>query len=347
MAIRIGLVGYGDGGRLFHAPYIQASEACELAGVVVRNAERARQAAEDLPGVPVFASLGELIDAGVDAVTISTPPDTRRALVREAIGRGVGVLADKPFGPSAEAAQELVDAANAAGVVLNVFHNRRYDTDVVTAREVIAGGLLGDLTRLDLRFDLDEPWTLEPGPAGGLLRDLGSHVVDQALSLMGPAVSVSAHLDHIDLPAGRTNSGFVITIAHDGGGHSHVSASKINRLVSKELRVHGTHGSYVSDFTDVQTAAIKRGERPVGRRADWGVEDEARWGTLAVQGSEPARVPSARGDYSVLYDEFAAAVEAGGPGPVPGEEGVAVLRVLDAALLSAADGRTVGIRSAD
>ncbi|MEZ5087796.1 MAG: Gfo/Idh/MocA family oxidoreductase [Tessaracoccus sp.] len=343
MAIRIGLVGYGDGGRLYHAPYIQASDACELAGVVVRNSERIRQVAEDLPGVPVFASLGELLDAGVDAVTISTPPETRRDLVLEAVARGVSVLADKPFGPSAEAAQELVDAAKAAGVVLNVFHNRRYDTDIVTAREIIAEGRLGEVTRLDLRFDLDEPWTLEAGPTGGLLRDLGSHVVDQALSLMGPAISVTAFLDYIDLPAGRTDSGFVITIAHADGRHSHVSSSKINRLVSKELRVHGTRGSYASDFADVQAAAIKRGERPAGRRNQWGLEDGKRWGTLSVVDTEPMRVPSAHGDYTVLYDEFAAAVEQGGAGPVPGGQGVAVLRVLDAARQSADEGRTVEV----
>lgn len=341
MAIQIGLVGYGDGGRLYHAPYLQASDACELVGVVVRNPERIRQVAEDLPGVSVFGSLAELLDTGVDAVTISTPPQTRRELVLEAVGRGVSVLADKPFGPSAEAAQELVDAAKAADVVLNVFHNRRYDTDIVTAREVIADGRLGEVTRLDLRFDLDEPRTLEAGPTGGLLRDLGSHVVDQALSLMGPAASVSAYMDYIELPAGRTDSGFVINIAHVGGGHSHISSSKINRLTSKELRVHGVRGSYVSTFTDVQAAAIKRGERPAGRRAEWGLEDSLRWGTLAVVGADPVRVPSANGDYTVLYDEFAAAVEHGGVGPVPGEQGVAVLRVLDAARQSAEEGRTV------
>lgn len=343
MAIRIGLVGYGDGGRLFHAPYIRASDAAELVGVVVRSPERVRQLAEDHPAVPAFGSLGELIDAGVDAVTISTPPETRRDLVLEALGRGVSVLADKPFGPSAAAAQELVDAAREARRMLNVFHNRRYDTDIVTARAVVATGRLGELTRLDLRFDLDEPGTLEAGPTGGLLRDLGSHLVDQALTLMGPAVSVTAYLDYFELPAGRTDSGFVINIAHVGGRHSHVSASKVNALVSKELRLHGTLGSYTSDFSDVQTEAIKRGERPVSRRNEWGWEDESRWGTLAIAGQQPERVPSERGDYSNLYDEFAAAVAQGGPGPVPGEQGVAVLRVLDAARRSADEGRTVDV----
>ena len=105
MAIRIGLVGYGVGGRLFHAPYLQASDQCELVGVVARSSERIAQVHEDLPDVPVFSSLEDLADAGVDAVVISTPPTTRQALVLEALGLGMHVVADKPFAPSAAAAR--------------------------------------------------------------------------------------------------------------------------------------------------------------------------------------------------------------------------------------------------
>src|SRR6476646_5896281 len=175
--MRIGLVGYGVGGRYFHAPFIQAAEGCDLTGIVARSPQRVAEVHQDLPGVPVFASLGELLDAGVDAVTISTPPQTRRELVLEAVGRGVNVIADKPFAPTAAAGQALVDAAAAAGVLLSVFHNRRWDTDITTLRGVLDEGLLGEVWRFDSRFDLDEPQTLEAGPDGGLLRDLGSHLV--------------------------------------------------------------------------------------------------------------------------------------------------------------------------
>ena len=239
MAIRIGLVGYGAGGRLFHTPYIQASDACVLTGVVTRSAERAARVVEDAPGTPVVSSLSDLIDAGVDAVVISTPPDTRRALTLEAIGRGVHVVADKPFAPSAEAGCELADAADRAGVLLNVFHNRRLDADIVTARRILADGVLGPIQRLDLRCDQDDPATLEAGPTGGLLRDLGSHVIDQALHLMGPAAFVSAQLDVRGLPAGPTDVAFTITMLHENGAHSHVSSSKLNRLESRELRLVG------------------------------------------------------------------------------------------------------------
>src|SRR6478752_10312165 len=185
--MRVGLVGYGVGGRYFHAPFILAAGGCELVGVVARSAQRVADVRDDMPGMPVFGSLSELLDAGVDAVTISTPPQTRRELVLEAIGRGVNVIADKPFAPTAAAGQALVDAAAAAGVLLSVFHNRRWDTDITTLRAVLDEGLLGEVWRFDSRFDLDAPQTLEAGPDAGLLRDLGSHLVDQALWLLGPA----------------------------------------------------------------------------------------------------------------------------------------------------------------
>lgn len=340
--MRIGLVGYGVGGRLFHAPYIQAAEGCELVGVVARAPQRVAEVHEDLPGVPVFGSLGELLDSGVDAVAISTPPRTRRKLVLEAIGRGIPVIADKPFAPTAADGQDLVDAAAAAGVLLSVFHNRRWDTDITTLRGVLDDRSLGDIWRLDSRFDLDQAETLEAGPDGGLLRDLGSHLVDQALWLLGPAQRVTANLDWLDLPEGRTDAGFVITIAHASGAHSHLSASKVNHLVSRELRLLGSLGSYVSSQTDVQTQAILAGQRPVDNLPSWGYEVEERWGTLATAAGT-SRVPSAQGSYSDYYNRFAAAIAGTGPQPVPAAEAVGTLAVLDAARLSDAEGITVAL----
>ena len=340
--MRIGLVGYGVGGRYFHAPFIQAADGCELVGVVARSAQRVAEVEHDLPGVPVFASLGALLDSGADAVTISTPPQTRRELVLEAIGRGVNVVADKPFAPTAAAGRDLVDAADKAGVLLSVFHNRRWDTDITTLRGVLDSGLLGDIWRLDSRFDLDQPELLEAGPDGGLLRDLGSHVVDQALWLLGPARRVSANLDWVELPEGRTDAGFVITITHASGAHSHVSSSKLNRLESRELRLFGSLGSYVSSQSDVQAQAIFAGARPLDDLPSWGYEVPERWGTISTADGV-RRVPSAQGSYADYYTAFAAAVAGAGPQPVPAAEAVATLAVLDAARISAAEGITVAI----
>lgn len=139
-----------------------------------------------------------MLDAGIDAVTITTPPQTRRDLVLEAIEAGVPVIADKPCAPSAAAGRELAAAAKAKGVPVAVFHNRRFDADILTLRRVLQSGEIGKLWRVHSRMDLNNPEMLEAGPMGGLLRDLGSHLIDQMLWLLGPATSVQGHLDIVD-----------------------------------------------------------------------------------------------------------------------------------------------------
>jgi predicted dehydrogenase len=341
--MRLGLVGYGNGGRNFHAPYIVAADDVELAGVVVRSPERRSQLAQDYPGVPAFDTLAELLATRVDAVTITTPPETRRELVLEAIGGGVHVIADKPFAPDAAGARELMDAAAAAGVVINVFHNRRWDADVRTLAGVVAGGELGDLWRIESRFDLDEPGTLDPGPHGGLLRDLGAHLVDQLLWLLGPARAVHARLDWVEPPAGRTDVGFSISLDHVSGVRSRATASKLNHNVERELRAYGSSGSYIGRSTDAQTAAIFAGRRPLAEGAAWGYEPEAAWGVLRTAAGE-RRVPSERGAYQDYYAQVAAALRGAAPFPVPAEEGLRTIEVLDAARISDAEGRVVDLR---
>ncbi len=338
--MRIGVVGYGTGGRHFHVPFIQAARGVELAGVVARAPATIARVQADLPGVPVYPNLAAMIAAGVDAVTITTPPQTRRALVLEAIEAGVPVVADKPFAPSAEAARELDRAAKAKGVILSVFHNRRLDADAQTLKKVMCDGKLGKLWRLHSRMEQDDPATLEAGPTGGLLRDLGSHVVDQALWLLGPVVSVDAQLDTIDLPEGPTDAGFVLTLRHESGVHSHISASKLNRVAIREFRVYGENGSYISSTTDIQAQDIFAGRRPADDLEGWGYEPEANWGWLRTREGDE-RVPSEQGRYHDYYDAFAEAVRSGGPPPVTAEEAIAVLAVLDAARTSALEGRTV------
>ena len=340
--MRLGLVGYGMGGRYFHAPFIEAAEGVNLVGVVTNNPARRAAVAEDFPGMPVYDSMDELIDAGVDIVTITTPPQTRRELVLRAVERGVHVVADKPFAPNADAARALVAAAREAGVALNVFHNRRWDTDVRTLRAVLDTGRLGQIWRAEARFDLDEPQTLDAGPDGGLLRDLGTHLVDQMLWLFGPAASVYAQLDWIDEPAGRTDAGFTITLTHRHGVKSRVSASKTNRNVEKEWRAYGSGGSYIASGTDVQAQAVFAGKRPADLGPAWGYEDESNWGVLSTADGRE-KVPSERGAYQDYYSRFVAALNGVADFPVPGEEGVRALAVLDAARVSDAENRVVAL----
>jgi predicted dehydrogenase len=336
----LGLVGYGAGGRYFHAPFIVAADGVELAGVVTRSPQRRAELAEDHPNVPVFDSMADLIATGVEAVTITTPPQTRRELVLAALAAGVHVIADKPFAATADAGRDLVRAAEKAGLVLNVFHNRRWDADIRTLAAVLATGHLGDLWHVESRFDFDDPATLETGPDGGLLRDIGSHLVDQALWLLGPAHSVHAELDWVNLPDGRTDCGFIVTIMHATGVRSHLSASKLNRINERELRAYGGAGGYVARGTDVQAQAIFSGQRPVDLGEAWGYEVRERWGTLHTAAGS-VRVPSEQGAYQAYYTQFAAALRGEATYPVPAIEAVHVLEVLDAARTSAEENRVV------
>lgn len=331
--MRIGLVGYGLGGRRFHAPYIAAAEGVELAGVVTRSADRRAELAADFPGVPAYDSLAALIAAGVEAVVLTTPPQTRRALVLEAIGSGVPVVADKPFAPDAARGQELVTAAATAGVPLAVFQNRRWDTDVRTLREVLATGDLGQVRRVESRFDLDSPGTIDPGPDGGVLRDLGAHLVDQVLWLFGPVSHVYAALDWVDLPEGRTDTGFTVTLRHTGGPVSTLVAGKANHNALREIRAYGDLGTYHSTMSDVQTEAVFAGHSPASVGAAWGYAPESEWGTLRTADGV-RRIPSARGAYQDYYTQFAQALAGTAELPVTGEEAVQTLKVLDAARLS-------------
>ena len=338
--MKIGLVGYGGGGRWFHAPYIDAADGVELVGVVTRSPERIAELHAERPGMPVYASLTELLAAGVDAVTITTPPQTRYDLVREAVAAGAHVVADKPFAPSAAVAAELGAAADAAGVRLSVYHQRRRDADIQTLEQVLDSRELGEIWRFNSGFDLDEPGTLEAGPHGGLLRDLGSHLVDQALWLFGPVRWVSAHLEWVELPEGRTDAGFALRLDHVGGTASFLTASKLNRVVRRVLELYGSAGAYLATGSDVQTGAIKAGRRPKDDPAGWGFEPEQHWGRLFTAAGERV-VPSVQGNHADYYTAFARAVADGTEVPVPVADAVQVLTVLDAARISALEHRTV------
>ncbi|MBY6686149.1 Gfo/Idh/MocA family oxidoreductase [Rhodococcus sp. BP-149] len=337
MTVKLGLVGFGLGGRYFHAPFITAARGIELAGIVARSPQRISEAHQDFPDVPVFPSLREMV-GHVDAVTITTPPATRRSLVMEAISHGLHVVADKPFAPDLDGAQELIAAAENAAVLLGVYQNRRFDADIRTLRSVLPR--VGRVWRAESHFDLDGADTLEAGPDGGLLRDMGAHVVDQMVWLFGPAERVYAHLDHVDRPEGRTDASFVIDISHRSGVFSTVSSSKVNHLDARRLRVFGSEGSYVSDGTDVQAQALFAGRRPADDTANWGYEAPERWGTLRTSAGVEA-IPSLQGAYQDYYSTFAAAVKGEGTQPVPATEALDTIAILTAARESASSGRAI------
>ena len=340
--MRIGIVGFGVGGRLFHLPYVQAAAEWELVGVVARSESTRDALAAAAPGVPAFASLDALIDAGVDAVVITTPPATRRELVLRALERGVHVVADKPFAPDAETARELIAAAHAAQRTLTVFHNRRWDTDLVTLQAVLASGELGPVWRADFALEQDDRTVLDQGPDEGLLRDLGAHVVDQLTQLFGPVERVDAHLDWIGTGERRVDVGFFLGLHHASGVFSAVSSTKGARRDDRRMIVIGREGNYESHMSDVQVEQLRAGLTPSADADVWGVEAEERWGVLTT-GAGAIRVPSQRGDYTEFYRDLHRALAAGETPNVTLEQALHTVAVLDAARASALTGERTAV----
>jgi predicted dehydrogenase len=314
---RIGLAGYGFGGRYFHAPLIASARGVELAGVVTRSPQRREQVEREHPGTPVFDDLAALAAAGVEAVAISTPVETHIPLALEAIDLGLAVVVDKPFAMDAAQARGAVEAAAAKGVALSVYQNRRWDSDLLTVRRLLDDGALGDVTLFESAFErfADEP---VPAAGGGILRDFGSHLIDQALLLFGPVRRIQADM--------TGDERFFAILEHEGGMTSHLSGDWRQGAPGPRFRVRGSEGSYVVYGMDGQEEALIAGASPADE--GWGAEPPERWGRLR-RGEADEPVPSERGRWDTYYPAFAAAVRGEGPVPVDPNDAVASLTVID------------------
>lgn len=336
--MRIGLLGYGKGGRYFHATLLPGLPGVTFVGVVTRSPERRRDIAQDHPGLPTFDTLADLAAAGADVVAISTPLASRAALILEAIELGLAVVSDKPFASSAAQARELVNAAERNGVMLSVFQNRRWDSDFLTVRRLIEDRALGPISRFESSIERFSPASVGKASGGGLLRDLGSHLVDQALLLFGPVERVYAELRYP--PSSDLDHTFFMALTHANGVVSHLSGSCLQPAASPRFRVTGELGCYSVDGLDGQEAAAMAGRTPNSEGERWGMEDEARWGWLE-RGGRRERVASVPGDWQQFYKLLQKAVDGQGRNPVDPYEAVAAATVLDAARLSADQGRVI------
>ena len=230
--------------------------------------------------------------------------------------------------------------------MLSVFHNRRWDGDFLTLRRLLAEGALGAPTRLESRFDRWRPqvdpanWRErhDPAEAGGLLADLGSHLIDQAIVLFGRPVAVYAELD-ARRPGARVDDDCFVALTHPGGERSHLWASMLAADDPPRFRLVGRGGVYVKHGLDPQEAAIRAGERP---GPGWGREPEEAWGRL-WDGTGSRAVPTEPGDYPAFYAGVARALRLGEPPPVDPADAVAGLEVIEEARLSAARGSVAAI----
>jgi predicted dehydrogenase len=338
--LRIGLVGYGFGGRYFHAPLIAGARGCTLAGVVTRSQARRAEVAAEHPGVPVFDSVEAMAAAGVDAVTVCTPAATHTAVTEELLRRGLPAVCDKPFALDAAAARATVELAERLGVLLSVYQNRRWDSDLLTVKRVLDSGELGDVLRFESAFERWDSQPTPPASGAGLLRDFGSHLVDQALHLFGPARHVYAETREA---APELEDDVLVLLRHEGGMRSHLSGAWRQGAPAPRFRVTGSEGAFVvTTPMDGQEEALVQGRTPATEGESWGREPESAWGTLR-RGDDVRPVPSERGRWDLFYEQFALAVRGSGPVPVDPWDAVATATVLDAARRSAAEGRGVDV----
>jgi predicted dehydrogenase len=336
--VRFGLVGYGFGGRYFHAPLIGAAAECEFLGVVTTSPERQALVAQEHPAARTFASLTELRAAGAEAVAISTPADTHTTLSEQALELGLAVVCDKPFALDAPSARGTVELAERLGLSLAPYQNRRWDSDFLTVRALAADGSLGEVARFESRFERLAPDEGPGAAGGGTLLDFGAHLVDQALVLLGPVASVHAEWRLRD--NGLDDDVFV-ALAHTGGARSHLGGSWSQGAPGPRYRVTGTTGSYVNGtLMDIQEDLLLAGQTPATLGEEWGVEPPERWGRVH-RGDDGEPVPTQRGRWDTFYPAFARAVRGLGPVPVEPRDAVATATVLDAARRSATSGQVV------
>ncbi|MGV9250844.1 Gfo/Idh/MocA family protein [Streptomyces sp. NPDC003697] len=350
--LHVGLVGYGLAGSVFHAPLIAATEGLVLDTVVTSNPERQAQARKEFPDVRVadgadelFARAGEL-----DLVVVASPNRTHVPLATAALQAGLPVVVDKPVAGTAAEAHDLAALAEERGLLLSVFQNRRWDNDFLTLRRLLDDGELGEVQRFESRFERWRPtpkggWRESGDPAeiGGLLYDLGSHVVDQALVLFGPATAVYAEVD-VRRPGAEADDDTFIALTHANGVRSHLYVSATAAQLGPRFRVLGSKAGYVKYGLDPQEGTLRDGGRP-GGTSEWGTEPESLWGRLGA-GESPLTgggrpVPTLPGDYPAYYAAVAAALREGAPNPVTALEAAAALDVLEAARRSARDGVAV------
>lgn len=337
-SLRVGLVGYGGSGRGIHARMLRELGQ-RVTCVVTRG--RAEQVRADWPAAQVVPDVESLLQhsAELDLVVVASPTGDHVASVAPVLQARLPVLVDKPLAASEHEAADLVRLANEVGGRLTVFQNRRWDPEQLTLRALLAAGELGRVHRFERRWERFRPhpqhrWKEQDVQAGGLLLDLGAHLVDSAIQLFGPPVSVSAELRTLTTPA-FDDVFLALTHAPDADGLSVISHLQAGGLVGApgpRTRVLGEKGAYL--------VTRYEGEPTPFELLDQSVDGSGFEGWL-VRGDERSPVPRAPGSHTDLYREVVRWVTDGGPPPVDPWDAVRTAKVLDAALVSAREHRTV------
>jgi scyllo-inositol 2-dehydrogenase (NADP+) len=354
--LRVAVLGYGLAGRVFHAPLINATPGLALSTIVTSNPTRQDQARRDFPTARVLGGADEVWAAAsdYDVAVIATANAAHVPQAKAALDAGLHTVVDKPLAGTEQQALDLMAHASRAGRQLFVFQNRRLDGDFLTAKMLIESGELGRVHRFESRFERFRPrptggWRERGAPEQlpGLLFDLGAHLVDQALLLLGPADSVFASARQIrdDQTADDDTQ---VLIHHSSGAISMLWASAIAAFTNPRMRVLGTLGGYEVDGLDGQEDDLRNGISPLSE--SYGQTARTGWGALVKLGDngEDARrvVPTLRGQWPQFYADVVASIHTGIPQAVSASDVLGQLRVLSAAQRSAVSGQVVPVTSA-
>ncbi|MBY8874920.1 Gfo/Idh/MocA family oxidoreductase [Micromonospora sp. PLK6-60] len=346
--LRVGLLGYGVAGRVFHAPLIAATPGLRLAAVVTGNTERREQVRREHPDTRLLDDAAQVWadpDA-LDLVVVASPNRQHVPQARAAVAAGLPVVVDKPLAATAADGRALVDEAQQRGVPLTVFQNRRWDGDFLTARRLVEAGELGRVTRFESRFERWRP-AIKPGwresgtvdEAGGVLYDLGAHLIDQAVQLFGPVDRVYAEVDR-RRPGARVDDDAFVALTHTGGVRSHLWMSAVAAQLGPRLRVLGDRAAFTTYGLDGQEAALRDGGRP--DTPGWGEVTPDRYGQLGAEG-ELRPVPTEPGRYQDFYALVAAALRDGAPLPVDPGDAVTTVELIELAHRSARTGAVLPV----
>jgi predicted dehydrogenase len=317
-----------------------------LATIVTGDPGRRARASSDHPDARLLAGADALWErsADHDLVVVATPNRSHVSLGIAALEAGLPVVIDKPMAPTAEEGRRLVAEAAERDLLVTVFQNRRWDGDFLTVRRLLSEDALGRIVRFESRFERWRPqvrpqaWRErgDPTEAGGLLFDLGSHLIDQAVELFGAPRTVYAEVDH-RRPSAEVDDDVFVALEHDEGVRSHLWMSVLAAIQGPRMRLLGLHAAFEKFGLDVQEQALSEGARPGGPA--WGREPPERWGRLSTGEVERA-IETEPGAYQEFYRGVAASLREGAPPPVDPNDSVTGLEILEAARESA---RTEGV----
>jgi len=334
--IRTGLIGFGLSGRVFHAPFIATNSVFRLDVIATGSPERAATATEQHPGATIVASPEELLArAGdLDLVILATPAHTHLEHGLAALEAGAGIVIDKPFVPTVVDAKKLIAKSEETGKLLAVFQNRRWDGDFLTLRRLAAEGRLGDIHRFESTFERwggpnRDRWqdTTTVAQGGGITYDLGSHLIDQALQLFGPATVEQAELQVVRAGSVSDDDSF-ISLLHSSGVRSHLTMSRAAAQSGPRFRALGSKSAYTVYGLDGQEPMLKLKQWPGS--PGYGVTPEAEWGTIGID-PDLTPVPTEAGEYPAFYAGVAASILEGAPSPVDPKDALEVVRIIERA----------------